>query len=244
MHYTTEILDRTTGELKEVSLGHWITVTELGEQYGVGSKKVRSILHHMGLLQSEGQHGHYRLTPCAVKQGLGKRIEKSKRSKWPFDVISPEGQKLIAENWQTIVAEIETERAETPALKVAGEGLARFKHGRVSEPTTQMETCWLLDHFPDLPLEGIANLIGVQRPLVSRYANLRSKQHAFAKRLRNRTDAASSLEDAEQPGSGRSERYAGDRAWDSRRVSKEELLYSLSLYGFGSNPKGTPLHHQ
>jgi len=47
MHYTAEVLDRATGDLKEVSLGEWITVTELGELYGVGRRKVRSILHHM-----------------------------------------------------------------------------------------------------------------------------------------------------------------------------------------------------
>jgi ribosomal protein S25 len=57
MNYTAETLDRATGELKEVSLGNWITVTELGERYGVGPKQVRTILHHMGLLQSEDRHG-------------------------------------------------------------------------------------------------------------------------------------------------------------------------------------------
>jgi ribosomal protein S25 len=57
MNYTAETLDRTTGELKEVSLDNWITVTELGERYGVGPKQVRTILHHMGLLQSEDRHG-------------------------------------------------------------------------------------------------------------------------------------------------------------------------------------------
>lgn len=181
MHYTTEILDRTTGELKEVSLGHWITVTELGEQYGVGSKKVRSILHHMGLLQSEGQHGRYRLTPHAVQQGLGKRIEKSKRSQWPFDVISPEGQKQIASVWSQTVTDLEHDRMSDPLVQSAEAALQAFNARRSTDMETQQEVCWLLDHYADLTLQQIASLLGVERPLVSRYAILRKKQREFMK---------------------------------------------------------------
>jgi hypothetical protein len=238
MHYTTEVLNRATGDLGEVSLGNWITVTELGEQYGVGNRKARSVLYHMGLLQSEGQHGRYRLTPHAVQQGLGKRIDKSKRSKWPFDVLSPEGQRLIAENWDANLRDLELEKVTTPLLQAASDGLPRFKNGRSSEPTTQMEVCWLLDHFPTLTMEEIALLIGVERPLVSRYANLRFKQLAFAKRLRDRTDVHTSPEDVQWPGSKRSEPFAHyeERTdFNSRRVTREEVLYSLSMYGFASD---------
>jgi hypothetical protein len=224
--------------MKEVSLGDWITVTELGERYGVGSKKIRSILHHMGLLQSEGQHGRYRLTPHAVEQGLGKRIEKTRKSKWPFDVISPEGQKLIASFWNETVADMETERFATPLLQVANDGLARFRSSRTADPTTQMEVCWLLDHFPSLTMQDMSILISVERPLVSRYAKLRFKQLTFAKRLRDRTDAPCSPDDVHGRGSKETDPvayYAEQGDWDSRRVSKEEVLYSLLLYGFASN---------
>jgi ribosomal protein S25 len=149
MHYTTELLDRSTGDLKEVSLGDWITVTELGVRYGVGSKKVRSILHHMGLLQSEGQHGRYRLTPNAVEQGLGKRIEKARNSKWPFDVISPEGQKLIAAVWDETVADLERERLSDPIVQAAETALQAFKSRRASAFETQQEVCWLLMIFTE-----------------------------------------------------------------------------------------------
>jgi hypothetical protein len=54
MIYTTEQLDRTTGDLIVVDLGNWITVTELGKQYGLGEKKIRSVLHHLGMLREEG----------------------------------------------------------------------------------------------------------------------------------------------------------------------------------------------
>jgi hypothetical protein len=237
MHYTTEILDRATGDLKEVSLGDWIPVTELGDRYGVGRKQVRSILHHMGLLYSEGRHGHYRLTPRAVEQGLGKRIDKPRKSKYPFDVISPEGQKLIAENWQAVVAEMNIEKVATPLLRAASDGLTHFRNSKVSEPTTQMEVCWLIDHFPNLSMTDIGTLIGVERPLVSRYANLRFKQLEFAKRLLNRTDAASSPDEVQWPGSKGAAPDAEEVEWVSRRVTKEELLYSLSLYGFAPIPE-------
>jgi predicted XRE-type DNA-binding protein len=182
MHYTTEVLDRATGELEEVSLGDWITVTELGEQYGVGRKNVRSILHHMGLLQSEGQHGRFRLTPHAVQQGLGKRIDKSKRSKYPFDVLSPEGQKLIASVWQETVNDLERERLSDPLVQSADAALQAFKSQHVTDMKTQEEVCWLTQRFPDLTYQQIANLLGVERPLVSRYANLQRKQLEFRSR--------------------------------------------------------------
>jgi hypothetical protein len=237
MHYTAEVLDRSTGNLKEVSLGEWITVTELGERYGVGNKKVRAILHHMGLLQSEGRHGRYRLTPHAVEQGLGKRIEKARKSKYPFDVISPEGQRLIAENWQAAVAEMNIEKVATPLLRAASDGLTHFRNSRVSEPTTQMEVCWLIDHFSKLSMTDIGTLIGVERPLVSRYANLRFKQLEFAKRLLNRTDTASSPDQVQWPRPKGAAPDAKEVEWVSRRVTKEELLYSLSLYGFAPIPE-------
>ncbi|MBM1172152.1 hypothetical protein [Microvirga arabica] len=179
MHYTTEVLDRSTGDLKEVSLGNWITVTELGERYGVGNKKVRSILHHMGLLQSEGKHGRYRLTANAVEQGLGIRHDKPKKSKYPFDVIGPEGQRLIALAWDEAVTDLERERLNDPQARSADAALQEFQALLPSPMTTQEEVCWLTSRFPDLTYQQIADLLGVQRPLVSRYANLQKKQIAF-----------------------------------------------------------------
>jgi hypothetical protein len=182
MHYMTEVLDRSTGDLKEVSLGNWITVTELGERYGVGNKKIRSILHHMGLLQSEGQHGRYRLTPHAVEQGLGIRHDKPKKSKYPFDVISPEGQRLIALAWDETVADLDRERLNDPIVHAADMALQSFKARKATALETQQEVCWLLDHFDNLTFQQIADLLSVQRPLVSRYANLRKKQREFYNR--------------------------------------------------------------
>jgi hypothetical protein len=136
----------------------------------------------MGLLQSEGQHGRYRLTPRAVEQGLGKRIDKSRNSKWPFDVISPEGQRLIAMAWDETVTDLERERLSDPIVHTADAVLQRFKLQRASVLETQQEVCWLLDHFDGLTFQQITDLLGVQRPLVSRYANLRKEQREFHSR--------------------------------------------------------------
>jgi hypothetical protein len=181
MEYTTETLDHSTGELKEISLGNWITVTELGELYRVGPKQVRSILHHMGLLQSEGRHGWYRLTSHAVAQGLGNRIDKS-RSGFPFDVISPLGQLLIAQVWDETVADLEQERRGDPQVEEARASLGAFKMQRLRPLTTQEEVCWMKDHYPDMRHDQIARVLEVSPPLVTRYANQRREQRDFITR--------------------------------------------------------------
>lgn len=170
MLYTREILDRSTGHLVTVSIGDWITVTELGERYGVGPKQIRAILHHMGLLQPE--RGHYRLPHWAVRKGLGRRHERP-RSGYPFDAISPLGQRLIDEAWEATVADYEASRRAEAGIDKAKSALEAFKASRQHPMTTQEEVCWLLDHY-DLPYETIARIIEVDRALVSRYAKRRA----------------------------------------------------------------------
>jgi len=178
MLYTREILDRTTGHLVTVPIGDWITVTELGERYGLGRKKIRAILHHMGLLQPE--RGHYRLPHWAVERGLGNRIERSK-SRHPFDVISPLGQQLIAEAWEATVADYDASCRAEAGVDAARAALDAFKARRQSPMTTQEEVCWLLD-YRDLPYETIATVLEVDRALVSRYAKRRANDEGYWKR--------------------------------------------------------------
>ena len=180
MQYTNETLDRTTGDLRIVDMGNWVTLTELGQHYGVGSRKIRSLLFHMGMLGSEG--GRFRLTPKAVQQGLGKRHDNPKKIKHPFDVISPLGQKVFAENWAWIAADLEGEKRSKPILREASKTLEGFKKGRLSEMTTQMEVCWLLDQFPKFQQDEIATLLEVAPSLVNRYAKTQAKQRDFHKR--------------------------------------------------------------
>jgi hypothetical protein len=100
-YYTEEVFNRSTGELETISLGHWVTVTELGELHGVGRLQVRSILRQLDFLGVEGggRYQRHRITRWAVDRGYGKRIECSARVMRPFDVISPAGRAWIDERW-------------------------------------------------------------------------------------------------------------------------------------------------
>lgn len=180
MEYTSEVLDRTTGDLKIITLGNWITVTELGRQYGLGSRKIRSILHHLGMLQSEKKR--LRLTPKAVALGYGKRHDNPKKIKHPFDVISPLGQKVVAENLGWVMGDMDQEKRSKPQLLVASQAFESFKGQRQTEVTTQMGVCWIRDHFPDLTQDEIAGLVDAPQSLVNRYARLQGKQRDFARR--------------------------------------------------------------
>lgn len=181
MIYTTEEIDRSTGDLREVSLGDWLTVTELGTLYGVGSRKIRTILHHMGLLRPEGQHGSYRLTPHAVAQGLGKRIGKSK-SGWPFDVLSPRCQELIDQIWEETLADLECDLNSDPHVTEAQAALATFKAIRQSPVEAQQEVCWMKDHYPGMLHKQVATVLDISPALVTRYAEQRRKEREFHER--------------------------------------------------------------
>lgn len=186
MRYTQTALDRSTGDLVPVDMGEWLTVTELGEHYGVGRNKIRSILQQMGLVKPEGQHGRLRLTPEAVRRGLGKRHDKPKSGKYPFDVLSPAGQALIASRWQETIAALDASAQHDPLLREARSALSDYvaerRHHRLSEMEPQMQICWLLDHFRDLTGEHISKIVGVTHQLVSRYADRRAKQLDYFRR--------------------------------------------------------------
>ena len=132
------------------------------------------------MLQSEGKR--LRLTPKAVALGYGKRHDRPKKIKYPFDVIAPLGQKVIAENWAWVVADLEHEKHSKPQMQTASEVLAAFKEGRCGEMTTQMEVSWMRDHFPELAQDEIAALIDAPQSLVNRYARLQERQREHAKR--------------------------------------------------------------
>ncbi|MBN9333010.1 MAG: hypothetical protein J0I64_06025, partial [Devosia sp.] len=128
MEYVTEVIDRQTGELVTVSQGNWITVSELGECYGVGRKEIRQVLVKMELLQPEGapDHTRYRLAHWAVEAGLGKRVERKGRI--PFDTISPLGQEWIAARWDSVKSSLED--VKTVMVRSAEAALNRFVEER------------------------------------------------------------------------------------------------------------------
>jgi hypothetical protein len=185
MQYTTETLNRNTGDIVLTNLGEYLTVTELGHLYDKGPNEIRAILHHMGLLGSEGVHGRYRLAPFAVLAGYGKRIEKS-RSKYPFDVLSPACQQLIFEAWDDTVADLETEKAQCEKTCRAKAELEGFCADRGRVLTTEEGVSWLQFHFSGLTNRQIANVLSVSEQLVGRYIKKAAEQKGFRLRMKER----------------------------------------------------------
>jgi hypothetical protein len=193
MEYTTEVLDRTTGDLKTVSLGNWVSVTEYGATKGVGSRQVRAILSHLGLLQEQlevsksgtSRVARRRLTDEAVKAGLGKRNYPKKAGTYPYDVLSPKGQEWIDQRWDDAVQTMASETASNPMVTTAKECLDKFKASRRLDMTPQMEVCFLSDHFPDLLQVDICRITGASPRMVSLHVNTRADQIRAWKARRN-----------------------------------------------------------
>ena len=79
---------------------------------------------------------------------------------------------------------LEQEKQSKPILRDASEALATFKQGRRSDMATQMEVCWLRDHFRTLIQDEIASLIDIPQSLVNRYGKLQEKQRDYVRRQR------------------------------------------------------------
>jgi hypothetical protein len=178
MEYFREVIDRASGELATVSLGEWITVTELGRRYGVGRLKVRLILHHMGFLAREGRS--FRLPWHHVEKGYGKRHEATRKRR-AFDVISPLGQQLIDEAWADTVEDYESDLCSEAGIDQAKDALAKFKLTRLpgQQLDTVMQIHWLLDFFPQLTDVAVADIIDCDRSFASRTRKARRRQKAF-----------------------------------------------------------------
>lgn len=189
MQYSSELFDRETGELKVVSDGDWVTVTELGAINGVGRHRVRSILVAMDVLQLEGtgDHNRHRLTPWMVERGWGKRIER--RHAVPFDVIGPEGRTWIADRWAAAV--VEADSLKSALTSHAERSLEHFQidRGRMGM-TIEEQVSWLTDHFPALSQQDIALALSVSQQLVSRYMRTREEQRRVARGLRSQWSKA------------------------------------------------------
>jgi hypothetical protein len=190
MEYTSEILDRSTGDLVTVSLGDWIPITELGKRNGVGKKQVRQILYHMGLLQREGRS--YRLPWEAVEKGYGKRHDNPK-SGHAFDVISPLGQQLVAEIWDETITDYETDLRKDSKVDEAREAIAAFNGTRSGkEPLhAEGEVRWLRHHFPEMTHEATAAALEISPALIRKYVNKQAVQRAYWERRKaNLSDGA------------------------------------------------------
>lgn len=187
MEYTQELLDRKTGELATISLGDWITLTELGELYGVGRRQVRSVLRAMDFLHVEGASSHqrHRLSNWVVDRGWGRRIER--KGTIPFDVIGPDARSWIAERWSATVAALEAAKS-APVLD-AQAALDAFRTERNAfrqahcreEMDVAEQISWLAYHYPKLTQIEIASIVSVTQQLVGRYL---AKSSARRQKLR------------------------------------------------------------
>ena len=178
MLYSTNTLDRATGEMVSTSLGEWLTVTEVGRLHGAGPRRTRQVLVHMGFLAPEGRR--YRLPLEAVAKGCGKRL-KNPSTGQPFDTVSPEGQRLVALGWADAAADLEAEERGEPEVVEASAALESFAAHRTTGLDTEGRVRWLFDHFPDLDPRQVAEAVCVSRQLVERYA-ARRKEQVAAKR--------------------------------------------------------------
>jgi len=173
MEYHHEVLDRASGRLATKSIGDWITITELGERHCVGSKTVRAILHHMGVLAQESRR--YRLPRHLVEAGIGIRHDRP-QSGHPFDVISPMGQELIASVWCETADDYQAECQKDAVVPLIMASLASFNTTRRTPLDTRQEVYWILDHFPDVQFQTAALALEVSPAIVTRYAAERSKR--------------------------------------------------------------------
>lgn len=199
MLYTSQLLDRKTGELVLVEDGDWITITELAELHSVGPRRIRTILRHMDFLQIEGggrQHRH-RLCPWVTAKGWGKRIQA--KGTIPFDVISPLARDWIAERWSQATSSLELqENSPAAEAKAALESFRdgrncyrrsireRFPHRENNPPDMEITemVSWLDCFFPRLSHSDIATILDVSQQLVSRYLGERQREKARWKECR------------------------------------------------------------
>lgn len=177
--YILETTDPTTGKVISFDLGRSMTLTEFTDSMGVPKRLGRSILLEMGLLQSEG--GRLRMKPEHQAAGLGMRLRR-KGTRHPFDVLFPAGQTWAKERWSSAKAAVVAPRLSIPAL-----ALQSYREWRGDPLTTQMEVCWLLDHFPKLTTGDIASVLQVTESIVKKWSARRSHQREHGERLKGLT---------------------------------------------------------
>lgn len=188
MEYTQEVADHSTGEIETVSLGNWITITEYGRAKDTGPRQVRDVLSHLGILHDEIEDmtpkdapfterklvKRRRLTPKAIRQGLGKRLFSVAGR--PFDVLSPKGQEWIDGKWDDAALTIKTDIASSPTSVTAKAALEGFMSGRRRRLDPEGQCRWLLDHFRDLAQVEISRIIEASERMVSHYVQRRADQ--------------------------------------------------------------------
>lgn len=179
MQYRTEILDNATGELK-IIYEDWVTVTELGKAFNLGARQTRQVLFEMGWLYQAAGTRRRLLKPEIVRKGYGRHIRPKVGN--PFDVVSPEGQRVFASHLEDTLTKIKAE--DTAPIEAARLQLQIFKNHRLSATmTTRMEVSWLKFYHPSLSGADIGRVLNISEQLVGYH--LRA-EHLQRLKLKNR----------------------------------------------------------
>lgn len=177
MHYFRKVTDLETGEVRRISIGEHLTVTEAAQRFGVARSSLVKVLLYLGVFQKEfdavaGEH-RYRLRPEAEKKGMGYRIM---GPHGPFDVLAPTTLEWLEEDLKGFLAAA----TANPDAIAALQALDTFNSGRLHKLDTEGKVRWMVDHFPDVPVSQVAKGLGVSASFVHRCMRKREDQRCRA----------------------------------------------------------------
>lgn len=189
MQYMQPVIDLDTGKKAWLDLGDHLPLSDVAKMLGVGPRRFRAVLVHMGILHREwddhAKEHRNRLTPGAVQSRFGFRHDnkgfRHDPDRSPFDVLSPLGVEYVREHLASALIEL------NKLPKPVQDALARLEDAqakRQSEMTPEMRVYWFADHYPELDAAHVAKGLGISEALVHRYRGRRVRQ------IRDATESA------------------------------------------------------
>lgn len=171
MEYIQEVFDRSTGTLTKISMGDWITISELGQLKELGARQIRAVLRQMNFLiiGGTGKNTRHRVANWVMERGWAKRIER--KGCYPFDVIGPAARTWIDDHWDAAKLSVFD---QSPSVTEAAASLQQFTSRRMSKTMSVQEcVCWLCDFYPELTQGEKAQILSVSQPLINRFEGVR-----------------------------------------------------------------------
>jgi AraC-like DNA-binding protein len=188
MQYVRKVVDLDTDKTEWIELGDHRPISEVATSFGIGPRQFRRLLVAMTLLAPEWddmskQHRH-RLTPGAVASSFGIRHDNKglhhDPERTPFDVLSPEGVEYIRHNLARAKAILER---MPPPVAAAARELKAYEEKRLCPLNAEGRTRWLVQNYPTLTHAQIAEVVGITRQGVSKFAAVLERQISAARRL-------------------------------------------------------------
>jgi hypothetical protein len=181
MKYMRKVTDLDTGKVSWIDLGDHRPLSEVAKAVGLGPRRLRDVLAHMGLLSREwddrSQQHRFRLTPGAVESGFGIRHDNKgfhyDPDRIPFDVLSPTGVEYVRDHLPAALAAL----SELPGdVRDALAALGAFAAPRNTAMTPEMRVYWLTCRYPNIGPSQVAQGLGISETLVHRYRARRERQ--------------------------------------------------------------------